>query len=99
MDNKHHFQFPLAYYPLKMFGPPAPPLDLLLHSSSMRINASYLLNAPSWTPKIELKFPCICCIIYGILAPEERGLPYLIYTGMCRSTGYGFQGLESSQGI
>ena len=84
MDNKHHFQFPLAYYPLKMFGPPAPPLDLPLHSSGMRINAFYLLKAPSWTTKIEYKLPCIWWIIYDILAPEEEGLPYLIYTGMCR---------------
>ena len=41
----------------KCLVPPAPPLDLLLHSSSMRINASYLLNAPSWTPKIDYRLP------------------------------------------
>ena len=37
-------------------APRAPPLYPTLHSS-MRINASYLLNAHSWTPKIEYKLP------------------------------------------
>ena len=47
-------------FSLKIRGgraPRAPPLDLPLPSSSMRINASYLLNAHSWTPKIEYKLP------------------------------------------
>ena len=37
-----------------MFGPPSPSSG---SATAQRINASYLLNAPSWTPKIDYRLP------------------------------------------